>query len=121
MYVAPEFNKPETPGVHLGHDNVLGLYHIVKPEDDFIKAAQDVFALLKESQEKYPECTRVLYLDIEGHRGDIKGFDPDFFEFQQEFLQGYLGPFFQALDTPLSSVFNPNDQRNDVPDQLDIG
>jgi hypothetical protein len=42
-------------------------------------------------------------------------------ELQQEFLIAALGPYFTALDMPLLSVLNPDPQRNDVPDRLEIG
>ncbi len=120
MMVPPEYNKPDAPGVVLGDDGLVGVYHIVEESDDFDKSAQAVFDLLRRAQKEHPGIDRVLYIDINGHRGDVVGFDQDFFEFQQEFLQGFLGPFFAALDMPLSSVFNPNEQRNDVPDIIDI-
>ena len=120
MMVPPEYNKPDAPGVVLGDDGLVGVYHIVEESVDFDKSAQAVFDLLRRAQKEHPGIDRVLYIDINGHRGDVVGFDQDFFEFQQEFLQGFLGPFFAALDMPLSSVFNPNEQRNDVPDIIDI-
>ena len=121
MYTAPDYNKPETPGIHIDGENVVNIFIVIEPEVAFEDAAQRVFENLSEAQKQYPDARRVLYLEIQGHTGDVMGYTEEFFEFQQDFLQGYLGPFFTALDTPLASVFNPNEQRNDVPDQLDIG
>ena len=104
----------------MGFDNVVSIYHVIEKEDDFESAALTVFALLRECQNRYPDWPRVVYLDIKGHDGDRAGFDGDMFEFQQEFMIATMGPFLTALDMPLVSVWNPEPQRNDLPDQLAI-
>ena len=118
----PEYAKPDAPGVHMGFDNSVALYHVVVPEETFEQAAQAVFGLLRDAQARFPGWPRVFYLDIAGHRGDAGGFDPDFYEFQQDFLFSTIAPFVTALETPLTgSLLNPEPQRNDVPDRLNIG
>ncbi|HLT48532.1 MAG TPA: hypothetical protein VK002_14965 [Rubricoccaceae bacterium] len=115
----PAYNKPETPGLHMGFDNTVALYHVVEPEDTFEDAAQAVFGLLVEAQRRFPGWPRVFYLDVHGHEGDAAGFDADFYEFQQEFLFGVVGPFVTALEAPLvGALVNPEPQRDDVPDRL---
>lgn len=104
----------------MGFDNVVSIYHVIEAGDDFESAALSVFALLRESQDRYPDWPRVIYLDINGHEGDRAGFDGDMFEFQQEFMIATMGPFLTAVDMPLVSVWNPEPQRNDLPDQLMI-
>ena len=104
----------------MGFDNSVALYHVVEEEDDFRSAAIRVFGMIKEAQERYPDWPRVFYLDVKGHSGDRAGFDGDFFEFQQEFLIAALGPFLTAVDTPLVSVWNPEPQRNDLPDAIAV-
>lgn len=116
--IIPEYNKPDAPGIWMNFDNTVSLYHVVEPEDGFNDAARDVFAMMKEAQERFPDWPRVLYLDIKGHRGDAEGFEPDFFEFQQEFLIGALGQFLTALALPVASVINPDPQKNELPDRL---
>ena len=119
---APAYNKPETPGLHLGFDNTVALYHVVEADDTFEEAVQAVFGLLKEAQARYPGWPRLVYLDVHGHRGDAAGFDADFYEFQQEFLFSVVAPFVTALDAPLTGpLLNPEPQRNDVPDRLRLG
>ncbi|MFV1979704.1 MAG: hypothetical protein ACC655_00985 [Rhodothermia bacterium] len=118
--VEPAFNKPEKPGISMGFDNVVSVYHVIEAEDDFESAAHAVFAMVRECQDRYPNWPRVVYLDVLGHPGDRGGFDSDMFEFQQEFMIGTMGPFLTALDMPLVSVWNPEHQRNDLPDQLAI-
>jgi hypothetical protein len=118
----PAYNKPDAPGVWMNFDNTVSLYHIVEPTETFEQAAQALFALLKEAQERFPDWPRMLYLDILGHRGERAGFDPDFFELQQEFLFATMAPFLTAFETPLTGpLLNPDTQRNDLPDQLVVG
>jgi hypothetical protein len=119
---APRYNKPEAPGLHLGFDNTVALYHVVEARDSFEDAAGAVFGLLREAQARFPGWPRVFYLDVRGHAGDAAGFDADFYEFQQEFLFGVVAPFVTALEAPLvGALVNPEPQRNDVPDRLRIG
>ncbi len=121
MNVPPEYEKPQSPGVYAGMENTAHIYHVVRAEDDFDNACTTVFALIRRAAGEYPGARRVLYVDIEGHAGGSSGYDGDFFEFQQEFLQGFLGPFLTAMDLPLISVFNPRDQREDLPDLIEVG
>ena len=117
----PEYDKPDAPGVAMNFNNTVSIYHIVSPEDGFEKAVNDVFSLLKEAQEKYPDWPRLFYLEIRGHEGQKSGFDEDFFEFQQEFWFSTISYFVTAFDTPLAgNLLNPNPQRNDLPDELVI-
>ena len=116
----PEYNKPDAPGIWMNFDNTVSVYHVVGAEDDFERAAGDIFDLLKEAQGRFPEWPRVLYLDIAGHLDEQGRFEPDFVELQQEFLIAAMGRFFTALDLPLVSVLNPDPQDNNVPDTLNI-
>ncbi len=121
MFV-PEYNKPDAPGIHMGFDNTVSLYHIIEENDTFEVSAQSVFELLKEAQDRYPDWPRILFLDIEGHEGEAAGFTPDFYEFQQEFLFSVIAPLVSAFETPLTGpLVNPELQRNDLPDRLNIG
>ena len=114
----PEYNKPDASGIHMNFDNTVSLYHIVEEEDDFETAAQDIFALLKEAQEEFPDWPRVFYLDIEDHTRDDDRLEEEMIELQQEFLIAAMGKFFTALALPLVAVVNPEDQVNDIPDEL---
>jgi len=114
----PDFDKPDAPGIHMNFDNTVSIYHVVAEEDGFVTAAQDVFGLLKESQDRFPDWPRVLYLDINGHLDEEGRFDDEMVELQQEFLIAALGPFFTALAMPITGVVNPDPQRNDVPEEL---
>lgn len=114
----PEYNKPDAPGLHMNFDNTVSLYHIIEEGADFETAAQDLFSLLKEAQNEFPDWPRVLYLDIEGHVRDDGRLEEEMVELQQEFLIAAMGKFFTALALPLVSVVNPDDQVNDLPDEL---
>ena len=96
------------------------MYHVIEAKDDFESAALAIFAMVRECQDRYPDWPRVVYLDVLGHTGDRGGFDGDMFEFQQEFMIETMGSFLTALDMPLVSVWNPEPQQNDLPDQLAI-
>ena len=118
----PAYAKPDAPGVHLGADNSIALYHVVGPGDTFDAAALALFGLLREAQTQYPGWPRVLYLDVDGHAGDAVGFTPEMYELQQDFLFATLAPFVTAMETPITgALINPEPQRDDVPDRLRIG
>jgi len=119
MLPIPDHHKPDAPGLHMGFDNTVSLYHVVGAEESFEDAAGALFGLLREAQQRYPGWPRVVYLDIEGHRGDVSGFEENFVELQQEFFFSVIAPFVTAFDTPLTGgLVNPDPQRDDVPDRL---
>ena len=118
MFV-PDYHKPDAPGLHMGFDNTVALYHVVEPDETFEQAAGAVFGLLREAQARFPDWPRVFYLDVRGHEGDRHGFTDELFEFQQEFLFAVVAPFVTAFETPLTGgLVNPDPQRNDVPERL---
>lgn len=115
----PAHHKPDAPGLHLGFDNTVALYHVAEATDTFEDAAGALFGLVREAQTRYPGWPRVLYLDVHGHTGDAAGYDAAFYELQQEFLFSVIAPFVTAFDTPLTGpLANPERQRDDVPDRL---
>lgn len=118
--IIPEYNKPDQPGIAMNFDNTVSLYHVVAEDHNFDRAAQDIFALVKEAQERYPDWPRVVYLDIAGHIDELGRFDEEMVELQQEFLISAMGQYLTAIDMPLVSVVNPDLQSNDVPDSLGI-
>lgn len=120
MNVGPVYQKPGKPGIEKGPENTVHILYRVGPETTFDEAAVESFDLVQRAQQQYPGYARVFYLEIEGHTGNQFGFDGDFFEFQQEYLQGFLGPFLSAMDLPLLSIFNPRPQRDDLPDKIEI-
>ena len=115
----PEYNKPEAPGIWMNFDNSVSLYHVVPAGSTFEETTQEMFAMLKEAQERFPDWPRVFYLDIQGHLDEQGRFEDDFVELQQEFLFSVLAPFLTGLETPLTGpLINPEPQRNDLPDKL---
>lgn len=117
----PEYNKPDAEGIWMNFDNTVSIYHVVRRNDLFEDAAREVFGYVKKAQGDFPDWPRVLYVDIEGHDGDHAGFDADFYEFQQEFLFSTLAPFLTGFELPLTGpLINPDEQRNDLPDELVI-
>ncbi len=117
----PQYNKPDAPGVSMNFDNTVSIYQQIAATESFDEAAASAFSLLKDAQSKYPDWPRIFYVDIEGHEGDQKGFDADFFEFQQEFWFATVAHFVTAFETPMTGgLVNPNPQRNDIPDDLQV-
>lgn len=118
---APAYSKPEAPGIAMNFDNSISLYHVVGEGDSFDTAAADLFALLKEAQDRFPDWPRAYYVDIRGHVDSTGRFEEDFVELQQEFFFSTIAPFVTALELPLTGpLMNPDLQRNDLPDQLVI-
>ncbi len=116
-----EYQKPEAPGIAINFDNTVSLYHVVSPDDSFERAALDLFDLLIDAQTRFPDWPRAYYVDIVGHVNPDGRFEEDFVELQQEFFFSTIAPFVTALELPLTGpLLNPEPQRNDVPDGLNI-
>ncbi len=103
-----------------GTERAIALYHVVYRHERFEEAAQALFSLVRDAQARFPDQRGELFLDIEGHRDEQGGFDPDMFELQQDFLLGFLGRFLSEIHTPLITVSKPKGQENNIPDYLDI-
>jgi hypothetical protein len=103
-----------------GDDRSVALYHVVYRHEGFEEAAQTLFTLVRDSQAKFPNRRRSLFLEIEGHRNEQGGFDVDMFELQKDFLIGFLSQFLSEIHCPLTSMTNAKGQSNDIPGQLDI-
>ena len=117
----PEYNKPDEPGIAMNFDNTVSIYLVVGPEDTFADSARSAFRLIKEAQERFPGWLRSFYLDIVGHEGSHNGFEEDFLEFQQELFFSTMARFLTAFELPLTgALVNPNEQINDLPDELII-
>ncbi|MGG1519039.1 hypothetical protein ABE504_26750 [Paenibacillus oryzisoli] len=58
-------------------------------------------------------------MDIEGHKNKDGGFDHDMFELQKDFILGLLMQFISEVSMPVGRFKNEN-QKNDVPDGLNI-
>ena len=121
MHGLPEYRKPDAPGIAMNFDNTVALYAVIQSSWSFEQAANEVFGLLKEAQDRYPGWPRIFYVDIIGHKGERAGWDEDFFEFQQEFWFATMAHFVTAFDLPLTGpLANPELQRDDIPDGITI-
>lgn len=117
----PEYNKPESPGIWMNFDNTVSIYMIVTQEMSFPEAAQAAFQVVKDAQDRFPDWPRSFYLDIEEHKMTDLSDEDRWVEFQQEFWFSTLAHFLTSFDLPLTGpLLNPNLQRNDLPDSLDI-
>ncbi|MFF7025810.1 HNH endonuclease [Streptomyces klenkii] len=111
---------PEGPGAD-AEPKGIALYHDMRVEEDFAKCATRLFSILKKAAAMNPGSPRYLYLDIQGHRNAAGGYDADALEIIREFLLGFLGPYLTEISTPLYQAKNPEPQREDIPDVLNIG
>lgn len=96
----------------------VALYHRVEKHEDFYVAAKRIFDLIKSSQQNHMNISRILYLDIDGHRNALGDFDPDMYELQKDYLLGFLLPYLTEVTMPLMRVKNPRPQLNDLPDTI---
>lgn len=88
--------------------------------ENFETAAKDLFNLLKSAQTKFPNTSRILYVDIDDHLNKAGGFDSDMLELQKDFGIGFLGKYFTEMHFPLGAFENNKQQCNDIPDELTI-
>ena len=99
----------------------VAIYHDMKVYENFERCAQRIFECIKAAQRESPGAPRILYIDIQGHRNEVGGFDHDACELITEFSIGFLMNYLTELHTPLLHIENPKGQRNDLPDLLRIG
>jgi hypothetical protein len=116
---APELSPQSS--ITAAADHGVLLSHEVRAQDDFAQAAHDVFILLRAAQIQHPGVPRRLIISIDGHTGDRAGYDPDFFEFQQEFMLGAMGRYFTRIEMPLTGdLSNPEPQDDNIGDGLQV-
>jgi hypothetical protein len=96
------------------------IYHVMVIEENFERSAYRLLELVKDAQRTSPGANRVLYLDIDGHRNAVGGFDRDSYELMTDFISKVIFPFLTEYDNPFFRVKNSNKQRNDVPESVVI-
>ena len=101
-------------------DGNVALYYHVKPHQGFLECSRELFHLVRDAQERFPNRRRYLYLDIEGHRNDEGGYDFDMFELQSKFLTEFLMSYLTEARGPLAVLKNPLPQDNMSPEALTI-
>ena len=99
---------------------MIALYHRVFRRENFETAANDLMGLLYTAQEKQPNEPRVLYVDIDGHKNEVGGFDDDMVELQLDFGVKVLLQFVEELHFPMYAIKNPKEQKNNSPKKLVI-
>ncbi|WP_406057153.1 HNH endonuclease [Streptomyces sp. NBC_01077] len=98
----------------------VAIYHDMKVYENFERCAQRIFECVRMAQQQSPGAPRTLFLDIQGHRNSLGGYDADALELMKEFGVGFLLQFLTELSTPLIRVRNNGRQRDDLPDVLTI-
>ena len=107
-------------GETIEDDRDVVLYHVVYAHEGFEESAQALFALVRRAQAVGPGKRRRLFLDIEGHRTSDGNFDADMLELQNNFLVEFLAPFLCEVHCPLVTLRKPQQQDDDIPDELII-
>ncbi|MGW5108789.1 HNH endonuclease signature motif containing protein [Nocardia sp. NPDC004123] len=96
------------------------LYHDMAVYENFERCTRRIFEVLKRTQRQFPGQPRHLLLRVQGHRNAAGGFDRDAFELMRHFIPEDLMPYLTELTMPLIGIRNPEQQRNDIPDELRI-
>jgi hypothetical protein len=97
----------------------IAIYHQVKKHENFEKSAEILFNLIKDAQKKAPNQKRILFLDIEGHKNSVGGFDRDMVELQVDFVPEFLSQWLSEVNMPLAH-FEISNQKNNIPDYLSV-
>ena len=101
-------------------DGNVALYYRVKARQGFLESARELFHLVRDAQDRFPNRRRYLYLDIEGHRNNEGGYDFDMLELQSKFMTEFLMSYLTEARGPLALVKNPLPQDNMIPEALTI-
>lgn len=123
MLISGEAVNPielDSNGINALRNNKVAVYHVVFEEEDFVVAAKMLHKLIYTAQKKNPNQPRVLYLDIDGHRNKLGGFDNDMFELQTNFMEKCIMPYLTEAHLPLATIINKKLQKNDIPDEVEI-
>jgi hypothetical protein len=112
--------RPRTRPADPADSGGVAIYHKVRADEGFEASAETLFGMIREAQAISPGKRRILYLDIEGHRNTVGGFDGDMLELQKEFAMGFLAEFLSELRLPLFRVTRTTPQNNDIPEALMI-
>ena len=97
----------------------IAIYHAVYENETFEQSASIIFKLVKKAQTDFPNQKRFLYLDIDGHKNNLGGYDNDMYELQKHFVIGFISKYISGAHVPLLS-FKTKLQDNDMPDELKI-
>ena len=98
----------------------VALYYRAKAGQGFLECARELFHLVREAQERFPNRNRLLSLDIDGHRNQRGEFDSDMLELQSKFMIEFLMPYLTEARGPMTHLKKPRPQNNAVPEALSI-
>jgi hypothetical protein len=98
--------------------SAVAIYHLMVIEENFERSAYRLHELVKYTQRTSPGAERTLYLDVDGHRNELGGFDRDAYEIISNFVPEVLFPFLTEYVNPFCSVRNKDKQRNNISPNL---
>jgi len=99
--------------------NTARVYHVMRANENFEDTARMIVKLIAEAQKRAPDMPRSFYLDIEGHRNEVGGYDSDAYEIQTGFLD-VIAPYVVEVHIPLGHFRMKKTQSNDVPSDIDV-
>lgn len=111
--------RPSRPG-EPSQPKGIAIYHDMKIYENFERSSQRIFECVQDAQRRRPGAPRYLYLDIQGHKNAVGGYDHDAHELIREFSMGFLLKYLTRVSTPLGAVENTGPQCNDIPEALRI-
>ena len=88
-------------------DGNVALYYRAKARQGFLESARQLFHLVRDAQERFPNRRRYLHLEIEGHRNKEGGYDFDMLELQSKFMTEFLMPYLTEACGPLAVLKIP--------------
>lgn len=97
---------------------MIAIYHSIKSDEEFDECAKQLLELIYKAEETSPGVERALYVDIEGHRNALGGFDKDMLELQTAFAEKFLMQYLTEINMPLMHLKNKKKQINEVPHAL---
>lgn len=112
--------KGPTPRKQAGRQKAVAIVHRMEASEDFETTAEILFKMVQDAAKHFPGKPRHLYLEIDGHRNSVGGFDHDAFELISNFIPGLLGPYLTEVTHPLAQIANRVAQREDLPPALVI-
>lgn len=96
------------------------LEHRMLENANFDLTSHMIISSLKSTQKKFPFRSRILVIEVEGHRNDKGGFDNDAYEIIFEFALVMILRYCSAIFTPLGGYTNPYPQWNNIPDDFSV-
>lgn len=101
-------------------ENGYTICYTIMPEENFETAVKNIFAILQEGQERYPNQSRTLLIEVEGHQIKPGIYDKDMQDLLCRFSLPHFLPYVTTLLLPFAGRDNEGEQINEIPDPAEI-